>query len=63
MLTTLRQRNFALLWTAGLVSYTGDWVLLTVLPVFVYERTHSTLASGLVLMMYAVAAPAALRFR
>jgi len=55
VLAALRQRNFGLLWTAGLVSYIGDWVLLTVLPVVVYQRTHSTLASGLVLMMYAVA--------
>jgi MFS family permease len=55
MIATLRQRNFALLWTAGLISYIGDWVLLTVLPVFVYERTNSTLASGMVLMMYALA--------
>ncbi len=29
-------------------------MLLTALPVFVYERTNSTLASGLVLMMYAL---------
>lgn len=55
MLAVLRHRNFGLLWTAGLVSYIGDWVLLTVLPVFVYERTRSTLASGMVLMMYALA--------
>src|SRR6187551_2319306 len=54
VLATLRQRNFALLWTAGLISYIGDWVLLTALPVFVYERTGETLASGLVLMMYAL---------
>jgi hypothetical protein len=54
MIAILRQRNFGLLWTAGLISYIGDWVLLTALPVFVYERTTSTLASGLVLMMYAL---------
>lgn len=52
MLATLRQRNFALLWFAGLVSMTGDWVLITALPFYVYERTDSTLASGLVLAAY-----------
>jgi predicted MFS family arabinose efflux permease len=54
MLATLRQRNFALLWTAGLISMVGDWALLATLPVYVYEQTHSTLASGAVLLMYAL---------
>jgi predicted MFS family arabinose efflux permease len=42
----LRQRNFALLWFAGLVSVTGDWVLYAALPFFVYERTGSTVATA-----------------
>jgi MFS family permease len=52
MLATLRNRDFALLWTAGLVSQGGNWVLLTALPYFVYERTGSTLASGLIWVAY-----------
>ena len=46
MIGLLRQRNFALLWFAGLVSIAGDWVLYAALPFFVYERTHSTIATA-----------------
>jgi MFS family permease len=42
MLTTFRQRDFALLWFGGLVSRMGDWALLY----YVYEQTGSTFASG-----------------
>lgn len=28
MLAVLRRRNFALLWFGGLISLTGDWMLL-----------------------------------
>lgn len=46
MIRLLRQRNFALLWFGGLVSVAGDWVLYAALPFFVYERTHSTIATA-----------------
>ena len=46
MLSVLRQRNFALLWTGGLISVAGDWVLRAALPYFVYEQTGSTVATA-----------------
>jgi predicted MFS family arabinose efflux permease len=42
----LRQRSFALLWFGGLISVAGDWMLYAALPFFVYERTHSTVATA-----------------
>ena len=44
MLSTLRQRNFALLWVSSLISLIGDRALMTALPFYVYEQTGSTLA-------------------
>jgi predicted MFS family arabinose efflux permease len=50
VLQVLRQRNFALLWVAGMISMAGDWALVVGLPVEIYRRTGSTMATaGMVL--------------
>jgi MFS family permease len=48
MMRVVRQRNFALLWMAGLVSLLGDWAFYTVVPVFVLDETGSVFLAGLV---------------
>jgi MFS family permease len=50
MLATLRQRNFALLWTASLISNAGDWVMFIGLPIYIFLLTHSILATGLMML-------------
>lgn len=50
LLTTLWQRNFALLWLGGLISQTGDWFLMIGLPVYIYTQTGSVLATSLMLI-------------
>jgi MFS family permease len=47
----LRHRNFALLWFGGLISMIGNWMLFIALPVYVYELTGSTLATGVMFMV------------
>lgn len=44
----LRQRDFAFLWTAGLISTTGDAALFVALPLHAYQVTGSAAASGAV---------------
>lgn len=47
MLMLLKRRDFALLWSAGLVSIAGDKMLFIALPLHTYALTGSTLATGL----------------
>jgi MFS family permease len=54
MLSVLCNRNYALLWIAGLISNLGDWVLIGALPFYVYARTGSPLATGLTFIASAV---------
>jgi MFS family permease len=46
MLATLRQRDFALLWSGDVISTVGDWVLIVGLPIYILILTHSVLATG-----------------
>ncbi len=46
MLATLRHRDFALLWTAGLISVAGDFALIVALPLHAYALTGSAVATG-----------------
>lgn len=48
MLATLRHRDFALLWLAGLVSVAGDFALLIALPLHAYALTGSAVATSAV---------------
>ena len=50
MLRLLRQRNLGLLWSAGLISMIGDWMLLVGLPIEVYRLTDSVQTTGAVLI-------------
>jgi MFS family permease len=54
----LRNRDFRRLWIAGLISGTGDWMLLVTLPVLVYQLTGS--ASGTSIAFLVELAPAVL---
>jgi MFS family permease len=45
-MSPLRDQSFRRLWIAGLISDTGDWLLLVSLPILVYEYTHSTIGTA-----------------
>ena len=50
----VHHRDFSLVWTAGLISMMGDWILWIVLPIRVYELTGSSFATaGLVASLVA----------
>jgi MFS family permease len=52
----LRHRSFALLWIAGLVSITGDWLLAVALPIYVFKLTGSPAATSAVVAVSVTAA-------
>lgn len=46
----LLRRDYALLWSAGLVSDTGDWLLMIALPLFAFSATGSALGASTVFL-------------
>lgn len=54
MRTVLRNRNFSLLWFAGLISYTGDWMMRIALPVAIFKMTDSPAAISILLIAYTI---------
>jgi predicted MFS family arabinose efflux permease len=45
-MTALRTPDFRRLWLAGLISQTGDWLLMISLPILVYQYTGSTFGTA-----------------
>jgi MFS family permease len=54
-LEIIRNRNFMHVWWAGLISVLGNYMLFIALPVYIFNRTDSTLATGLSVMGSALA--------
>ena len=54
LLELVRNRDFMLVWWSGFISGTGNFMLFVALPVFVYDETSSTLATGVSVMASAL---------
>ncbi|MFZ0545650.1 MAG: MFS transporter [Candidatus Promineifilaceae bacterium] len=54
MIETLKNKNFALLWTGGLISMIGNWILIAAMPFHIYSLTGSALATSGFLIAYLV---------
>ncbi len=52
MFSLLRNRDFGVLWLAGLISFAGNAALLFALPLHIYQLTDSTLATAGVLAAF-----------
>lgn len=50
-MSALRNQSFRRLWLAGLISDTGDWLLLVSLPILAYRYTGSTLGTSIVFLV------------
>jgi MFS family permease len=50
-MTPLRDAAFRRLWLAGLISTTGDWLLLVSLPILVFQRTGSTFGTAVAFLV------------
>lgn len=50
MLQVFRNRNFAFLWVGQVTSTLGDWFLVIAIPIYIYGRTGSPLATGIATM-------------
>jgi MFS family permease len=50
-MSALRHRRFRRLWLAGLISDTGDWLLLVSLPIVVYQYTGSTIGTAVAFLV------------
>ena len=48
MLRLFANRPFTMVWLAGLVSVSGDWLLITGLPIYVFTATGSSLVTSTV---------------
>ncbi len=55
-MTALRSKGFRRLWLAGLISDTGDWLLLVSLPILVYQLTGSTVGTAVAFLIELVPA-------